>query len=241
MEVFMLDTSLFLEDQIESLLANFLELYAQTMNPADLEFEPGFYNFFLAFVQQFIACSFGNPTFTKYLTFFMRMDYNPKYRKAIWTEVKEILNLLAVHPFSSDQPFLYPLEVDSELLRLYLDALLSKRLVLERNLFLYKVAIHHLALYIFNEEQTAKGSDWLRKELLKDLIMGADDKVISQLLLSPPQKLVARVMHYSPGVGLTIGEPTSAHIPASRMQLLQEVCLQYSQVRGKVQQDYQQL
>ena len=65
---------------------------------------------------------------------------------------RDIVCLLLQLPIPVDR-FLYPEESDVELIRLYFQSLLSRRLQPQWSPLLYVIAVHHVNRFIYNQEQ----------------------------------------------------------------------------------------
>ena len=65
---------------------------------------------------------------------------------------RDIVCLLLQLPIPVDR-FLYPEETDVELIRLYFQSLLSRRLQPQWSPLLYVIAVHHVNRFIYNQEQ----------------------------------------------------------------------------------------
>uniref|UniRef100_A0A1B6CGL5 RNA polymerase II-associated protein 1 n=1 Tax=Clastoptera arizonana TaxID=38151 RepID=A0A1B6CGL5_9HEMI len=110
-----------------------------------------FYDFFRQLMEHFSAVSYGNPVFGQYLLIPLQQRHNPKYRKIIWSEQAGILRILST---SLDQliipleNFLDPCETDIDILSTYLGSLAKGQVREKWCPVLYKVAVHHVAVFI---------------------------------------------------------------------------------------------
>uniref|UniRef100_A0A8W8HVQ2 RPAP1/MINIYO-like TPR repeats domain-containing protein n=1 Tax=Magallana gigas TaxID=29159 RepID=A0A8W8HVQ2_MAGGI len=109
-----------------------------------------------ALLQQYEAVSFGDSLFSCYVLLPVQQKHDIQLRKALWTEHQGILRCMRLPlkeiPLPLDR-FLNPEESDVELIRLYFQNLLSKRLQPHWSPLLYVIAVHHVNRFIYNQEK----------------------------------------------------------------------------------------
>lgn len=115
-----------------------------------------FYQFFTDLVGLYDSISFGDPLFARALLPPLSMAYQPDYRRLLWNDYAQALRTIRVPldaaPFEDEQglqAYLWPIETDQTILVKYLDALASGSVRKETHSFLYKVALHHLAVTVW--------------------------------------------------------------------------------------------
>jgi hypothetical protein len=173
MKVFMINSTLFTDAQMEQLLTQLLSLYAPstTLN-FDQVIGKNFFSFFKEFVTQFVANSFGSKIWAQFLLLFFRRDIDSKYRKTILSELHDVLHFLNVEPLESPSTIvrhLSPAESDTDVLKLYEEALSNGTLNKSRNSYLYWIAVHHLSAFVFAEGT----SQWLQSICLHNILSNA--------------------------------------------------------------------
>lgn len=147
------------------------------MEPLAFEKIPGFNAFFSQLVHQFTSVSFGHPLFVRVLWLLLDMrQSSPQYRILLWTELLDSLHFL--HLPVEELPlgmhrYLYPVESNPEMLRLYELALC--RLSHERSPVLYKIAVHHLSSHLFAPHPHSLR--WERVLLLQRLVEEAPQTI----------------------------------------------------------------
>jgi hypothetical protein len=117
MKIYLINTSTFLDDEVDSTILKLFEGYIR--NKIDLEILRKFYDFLTELVDQFQSSSFGNATFAKILVYLLRMEHDAKYRHLIWNELRDVLHLLSVEPLLNLEGYFYPIETNSKMLTLY--------------------------------------------------------------------------------------------------------------------------
>lgn len=153
--------------------------------------DPLFFFFsYRSLVDQYDACSFGDPLFSNYLLVPLQQIYDVGLRKHVWIEHSTILKYLRLKPdqvssshfhaeirieFPSFQllygleNFFVPLETDLEMIRYYSQILLNETLKRSTQPLLYMIATHHLNAFLF--DQTRPEQFNLQKTIFKNLKM----------------------------------------------------------------------
>jgi len=179
MKVFLLSEDLFLEPVVRvPLEAIFREL---TSDKSRFDFSamagPKFFGLLEDLVAQFAAVSFGDPLFSSVLFVFLPMEFPFKVRKLIWTELAAMLALLesAVVPFplGGVHNYLFPTETNSEILDIYVNALIQENVSFGRSPSLYWIAIHHVSSHIFFGDGK---SSWTKIQMLHKVITDSPSK-----------------------------------------------------------------
>jgi hypothetical protein len=113
-KVFELEGEVFLDSKIEILLSNLFDFYA-TLNETP---ERDYYSFFEALILHYIATSFNQETYTKYLSVFWRSKFPFIYRMHMIKEMKKLISNFDVLLEDNAE-----IERNEELLSLYVDCL----------------------------------------------------------------------------------------------------------------------
>ncbi|KAL6072278.1 RNA polymerase II associated protein 1 [Balamuthia mandrillaris] len=189
---------------------------SRRMTNGFLDFEQhigeSFYNFFVRLLDQFQSVSFGHKVFAQYLFLFLQTRYRVEYRRTLWNQLNDSLYLLSLpeHPqygmadeeneedgkegqlLPSFEAYLLPKEQDRDMLTIYESALVGGKIRPSRCKHLYWIAVHHLAAFIFDDEDTAVQNEeeeeeqkeagakqvWWRTEMLHRIIEEAEDKYL---------------------------------------------------------------
>lgn len=164
--VFLTGNELFLEPVIHNHLAALLYFYTGTTSLEQMDFEqpiPGltsFYDFFMSFLQQYEAVSFGDPVFGSYVLLPLQQRHNAMMRKSLWSEHTSVLRTLRVAIKDHLVPienYLIPEETDTEILRLILLGLLMGTVKPLWAPVMYLVAIHHVNRFLFRQDDQNNG------------------------------------------------------------------------------------
>ncbi|KAL7414450.1 hypothetical protein BDY24DRAFT_369638 [Mrakia frigida] len=148
-----------------------------------------FFQPYTDFLALYTSISFSHPLFALLLLppLASSTTYAPDYRKLFWAEENLPLlrgitvsarNVLVESSEEGLKAFLWPREKDQDLLGGYLRAVVGGSVTRERNEFLYWVAVHHLAMAIWQDEEGGKTAKSLmlvvlgkgREEVVRDLM-----------------------------------------------------------------------
>ncbi|XP_062617830.1 RNA polymerase II-associated protein 1-like [Saccostrea cucullata] len=159
---FLTGNDLFMDKTVYLYLAALLREFSTPRLLGQLNFDeqiPGivsFYDLYSALLQQFEAVSFGDSLFSCYILLPIQQKHDLQLRKALWMEHSGILRYMHISlkeiPIPLDN-FLNPEESDVELIRLYFQNLLSRRLQFHWSPLLYLIAIHHVNRFIYNQDK----------------------------------------------------------------------------------------
>lgn len=159
---FLTGNDLFMERTVYLYLAALLREFSTPQLLDQMNFTeeiPGivsFYDLYSALLQQYEAVSFGDSLFSCYVLLPVQQKHDIQLRKALWTEHQGILRCMRLPlkeiPLPLDR-FLNPEESDVELIRLYFQNLLSRRLQPHWSPLLYVIAVHHVNRFIYNQEK----------------------------------------------------------------------------------------
>ncbi|KAL6041875.1 RNA polymerase II associated protein 1 [Balamuthia mandrillaris] len=205
---------------LQQLLVLFLTSSASAssrrMTNGFLDFEQhigeSFYNFFVRLLDQFQSVSFGHKVFAQYLFLFLQTRYRVEYRRTLWNQLNDSLYLLSLPEYPhngiadeeneedgkegqllpSFETYLLPKEQDRDMLAIYESALVGGKIRPSRCKHLYWIAVHHLAAFIFDDEDTDLQNEeeeeeqkeagakqvWWRTEMLHRIIEEAEDKYL---------------------------------------------------------------
>ncbi|XP_028968056.1 RNA polymerase II-associated protein 1 [Galendromus occidentalis] len=155
--VFVIDCDTFLDAEVKTLLRHlYLSLivpYAQRIPFEELSFKwnslPAFSDFYALFVEQFAACSYGDPNFSHYLLCPLQMCYHKDIRKMLYIENATVLRAIQIDETDGlgipMRNFVEPRETDHDLVVAFKSALSSGLVTENRNPFMYKLLSKHLA------------------------------------------------------------------------------------------------
>lgn len=187
--VFLTGNELFLEHVIHSHLAALLHLYTSSTSLEQMDFQqpiPGllsFYDFFMSFLQQYEAVSFGDPVFGSYVLLPLQQRHNFMMRKALWSEHTAVLRTLRVPVKDHLVPianYLIPEETNTEILKLMMLGLLMGTVKPQCAPVMYLVAVHHVNRFLFRQDDQ-NGS--LRKFMFEQIIRCPNPQVKEHVLL----------------------------------------------------------
>lgn len=220
MQVFTIGSSLFLDPEIKSCLAGLVRVYFNDPRPlgdfAEIS-EINFFNFFLEFVTEFGSNSFGDENFSACVLLFLRRKEDVIFRKTIWTDLQHLLHLL--HPpsyYPQLEEYLYPLETDVDLLKLYLNSMLEGRESSVSSLG-YLIPLHHVAMFIFDADR--RDYDWIKTQFLTDILC-KEEKL----------EVIRDVLLYVPGSSGTVSASTAFHSLSTRPDKVAQVVGSNSQL-----------
>ncbi|XP_014210855.1 RNA polymerase II-associated protein 1 isoform X2 [Copidosoma floridanum] len=163
---------------------------------ADVPGLSSFTDLFTALCENFAAHSYGVDIFAQVLLVFVAQRFDIHYRKLLWSEHAGVIRYCSVQPqdfyLPFDEEYLFPLEKDASLIETYITALVRNTVREEQSPGLYRVALHHAAMYL---KETSKLATVMRSRIEKLLI---DERMrnIGQKLLNyvpPPLPLGAQL------------------------------------------------
>ncbi|GAB1597752.1 RNA polymerase II-associated protein 1-like [Argonauta hians] len=187
--IYLTDNDIFLEPVVRSYLAAFIRIYSKESILDNLDFNesiPGlysFYDFFIEFLKQFTAVSFGDFVFGSYLLLPLQQSHNVLLRKAIWEENSIVLRTLRVSVQEHLIPierYLIPEETNLELLKLYFLSVLHESVSAQWCPVLYLIAVHHCNRFMFRQDGYEED---LRQFMFNHVIKCPDNTQIKQHLL----------------------------------------------------------
>lgn len=109
-----------------------------------------FYELYQELTEQYIAVSFGDALFSRYLSLPLTMLYPVDYRLHFWTCMMKVKFLRSISWNVEDLPqgriddYLNPKETNVKMLRVYASAIETGALTKELNPVLYQIASHHI-------------------------------------------------------------------------------------------------
>ncbi|WVQ81314.1 hypothetical protein IAT38_003437 [Cryptococcus sp. DSM 104549] len=146
-----------------------------------------FFQFYADFVALYEAISFSDTLFTQLLLPSLAMSYPLDYRKLLWNDHSTALRGMRVSlsqvPLETPEgikAFFGPRESSAEVLSGYARALVRGWVVEERNEFLFKVAVHHLAALFWEGKEEGKEST--RVGLLISLLSTGSEGLVKRVL-----------------------------------------------------------
>ncbi|KAF9464201.1 hypothetical protein BDZ94DRAFT_1308216 [Collybia nuda] len=131
-----------------------------------------FYQYYTDFVALYDAISFSNPLFARLLLVPTSMRYALDYRKHLWNDFQHVLKTIRIpvdQVVSEDiREYLWPVEVDSAMIGLYLRSLIKDSL----DGFIQMVALHHIASSIWPDLNGNNDWDEVRASKLLSAVVG---------------------------------------------------------------------
>ncbi|XP_060076312.1 RNA polymerase II-associated protein 1-like [Ylistrum balloti] len=186
--VFLTGNDLFLDRTVHCYLEALLQRYTTPTLLNKLDFEediPGlvsFYDLYVALLQQYEAVSFGDSLFGCYLLLPLQQRHAIQLRRAVWVEYRGILRTLYLPVKELLIPiegFLTPEESDLEMLRLYLEGLLSGSVQPRWCPVFYLTAVHHVNRFCYTQD--GKHTQ-LKQNMLRDTFASQRTEVRQHLL-----------------------------------------------------------
>ena len=161
MKVFLLSSCLFLDKQVSHVLDEIFHSCVRDLSSAEFISSPSrtFLDFYRSFVEQFLAVSYCDPVFSKYLLVPLRMSQSVDYRLHFWTELGGAFHMVTLNmdTLKRDlnlQSFFYPVESSDHMLQIYANVLVSGQIDLQRTPLFYWLAVHHLSVNLFSLPST---------------------------------------------------------------------------------------
>ncbi|XP_033733915.1 RNA polymerase II-associated protein 1-like [Pecten maximus] len=185
---FLTGNDLFLDRTVHCYLEALLQRYITPTLLHKLNFEediPGlvsFYDLYVALLQQYEAVSFGDSLFGCYLLLPLQQKHAIQLRRSVWVEYRGILRTLYLPVKELLIPvegFLIPEETDMELLRLYLEGLLSGSVQPRWCPVLYLTAVHHVNRFFYTQDGR---HTQLKQGMLRDIVRSLRTEVRQHLL-----------------------------------------------------------
>jgi hypothetical protein len=113
----------------------------------------------------YLSCSYGNEFFSELFYVFLSMKVLPKYRKQIYNELSDMLNLLKPPSLENPAIFLFPLESDFDMLLLFANLLTTNKVDKDKNPFLYWVVVHHMSSFVLAKDSNM----WFKQQLVEKI------------------------------------------------------------------------
>ncbi|KAE9110678.1 hypothetical protein PF010_g11069 [Phytophthora fragariae] len=137
---------------------------------------------------EFTASSFGNTHFAQCITLLLTRDFPLQLRKFVWKELQESHLLHTLSPFKVSSEKLFKRctrsgvspGVDDKLLELMQQAVCQQKLSPARGAFGYSIAIHHLVVYLFAEDNSTLS--FARQQFAQTLATEASPAIWGHLL-----------------------------------------------------------
>jgi hypothetical protein len=132
-----------------------LETAFASRKTTQLATQSRFYELYQDLVAQFLAVSFGDDVFSRYLCLPLSMAYPVDYRLHFWTCLDKLLRIVTWDvkdlPHSDLGPFLNPKEKSANLLNIYRTSIDTGLITKSRNPVLYQIAKSHTEVHLINE------------------------------------------------------------------------------------------
>lgn len=211
---FLTGNDLFLDGTVHCYLEALLQRYTTPALLQKLNFEeeiPGlvsFYDLYVALLQHYEAVSFGDSLFGCYLLLPLQQKHALQLRKSIWVEYTGVLRTLYLPVKELLIPiegFLVPEETDVELIRLYVEGLLSGRVQPRWCPVLYLTAVHHVNRFCYTQDGQ---HTQLKKQMLREI-------------LKSQQEVKQHILYYkTANVNQSYGMELYGTLPPLRQKLL---------------------
>ncbi|XP_032221689.1 RNA polymerase II-associated protein 1 isoform X4 [Nematostella vectensis] len=190
--IFMTGSDLFLHTTVHRYMSCLLHIYTQSHRIAQLDFSqpvPGlssFYDLYSSLLTHFSAVSYGDSLFGKFVVLPLTQAQNSRYRLLLWEEHVGSLRSLSLSPCQVPVPlenFLYPIEQEEALLKLYLRALANQVVRPQWCPLFYLLAVHHLNAFIFQRVDPKDSLSLKRKlSLIQSVLLVKCEEVRHDLL-----------------------------------------------------------
>lgn len=170
------DVSILLNETLQRLLKKY---YKKLDFNTELPGLSSFTDLFTSLCESFCANSYGNDGFSMALLVPLGQRHDVHYRKLLWSEHAAALRYIRLKLENLAVPlteFLYPLEEDITLIESYMTALVRGIVKSTWCPLMYKIAIHHSAMYI-------KGNTKLAI-LMRKKVSALKDKSLASALLN---------------------------------------------------------
>ncbi|XP_045771008.1 RNA polymerase II-associated protein 1 [Maniola jurtina] len=150
--VFLCDSSLFLDNNINNLLRKCMQVLYKNCQKFNFDNQltglSNFQDFYTQILEQFQSVSYGDHVFASCVLVPLAQKHNVKWRKLLWSEYAGCLRALDCPEsylcYNLDE-YYYPEETDESLLKSYARALSSN--LLRPDTIVYKIAQHHIESY----------------------------------------------------------------------------------------------
>ncbi|CAH1790853.1 unnamed protein product [Owenia fusiformis] len=186
---FLAGSDLFLEPAVHSYLKALLHEYCKPRVLSHTDFTqpiPGlnaFSDLYLSMLAQYEAVSFGDPLFTCYILLPLQQRHSAQLRKDLWGQHLGAIRSMHVSIHELPVPienYIMPEETDIELLRLYVQALLSEMVRITWAPVLYLVALHHVNRFMYTQDGKYKQ---LKKIIMRQVIQLKNKDLKHHLLM----------------------------------------------------------
>ncbi|XP_031621767.1 uncharacterized protein LOC116339840 [Contarinia nasturtii] len=144
--------NVFLESDMKTLLANFVQLTFKSQQPLNFNSKfSGKFNFenlYISFLDQFQGSSYGDNTFSRLVMAPLAQKHNIKWRQMIWSEHVHVLRFVTCTEdelIGELNDYLEPPETDVLLIKSYFQAINSNCLL--PNSAPFRIAQHHYNMY----------------------------------------------------------------------------------------------
>ncbi len=165
MQVYLINGDLFLQPTIKDMVGKLLRLYVarnEDIIVDDLPFE----QLLLDLMEQYASNSYGDATFGEIFHVFLQMKIaDSKYRLMIWSDLLHTLRSLESTPYSSLDGYLFPVESNVDLLKVYESALINEKVTK----VLQHVTLHHLTHFLFDSGSI----DWIKQSSVQRILQQA--------------------------------------------------------------------
>ncbi|GAB9471191.1 Rna polymerase ii-associated protein 1 [Globisporangium polare] len=133
-------------------------------------------------VADFTSLSYGNVHFARCVTLLVASDFPIALRKWVWKELQDCRLLHVLQPFDDQAAHATFVRCttgiggevkkihDEQLLQLMKQALCQQQISLEKGAFAYKIAVHHVTVYLFGDAKMSFSRQLLAQDLVTDAL-----------------------------------------------------------------------
>nr|CAB3265684.1 RNA polymerase II-associated protein 1-like [Phallusia mammillata] len=185
--VFLSGSDIFLEPTVHGLLSTLFGFYCSNCEVLDFEAPiaglTSFFDFYTSLLEQFEAVSYGDKLFSSVVLLPLAQSCYAKYKLALWSQHRDSLRVITLN---TDQTlllrsaYLQPLERSTQVLYAYIHAIAGGYCQYERNPFLYQIAVHHIASFIF--QRTLVTEMTIRRKML-NVVESVKDELFRKHIL----------------------------------------------------------
>jgi len=177
---FFLLPDLFLSPEVSCHLDALQRRYtADPKQPFDFSCLPtDLFSFFDACVDEFVASSYGDAVFGRYISLFLQTTLPSTFQRRVWSDPLACVRQLAVVPVDEQTLHLYvrPGCTNVDLLNLYAEALIAWPVGAHahQQSLVYRIAVEHLAIYL----ATARDHSFDALQLLKSVALRGSSEIL---------------------------------------------------------------
>lgn len=135
-------------------------------------------------IDHYLSCSYGNEFFGQTFFIFLIMNLEPTYRKQIYNELSDMLDMLKPSSQMPSTLFLFPKESSYDIILIQTSLLVTYKVNKDKNSFLYWLFISHISAFI---SENNNFSTWLKSQIKANL--QENDIILNEVLLFNENKI----------------------------------------------------